>query len=94
MHGASRLQALRLIIFPLVAPSLLAAVMMMFAIDSRERVTSLLLAPAGTQTVAIFICRQFEQGSVGQRMAMATLTLLATLLLMLAAQRLVNRSSW
>lgn len=93
VHGASRLQALRLIVLPLVAPSLLAAMMMVFAVASRELVTSLILAPAGTQTVAIFIWRQFEQGSVGQGMAMATLTLLASLSLMLAALALVRRQS-
>jgi iron(III) transport system permease protein len=84
-------QALRLIVLPLVAPSLLAAMMMVFAVASRELVTSLLLAPAGTQTVAIFIWRQFEQGSVGQGMAMATLTLCASLSLMLAATVLMRR---
>jgi iron(III) transport system permease protein len=78
-------------VLPLVAPSLLAAMMMVFAVASRELVTSLLLAPAGTQTVAIFIWRQFEQGSVGQGMAMATLTLLASLSLMLAATTLMRR---
>lgn len=93
VHGASRLQALRLIVLPLVAPSLLAAMMMVFAVASRELVTSLILAPAGTQTVAIFIWRQFEQGSVGQGMAMATLTLLASLSLMLAALALLRRQS-
>lgn len=92
VHGASRLQALRLIVLPLVTPSLLAAMMMVFAVASRELVTSLLLAPAGTQTVAIFIWRQFEQGSVGQGMAMATLTLFASLSLMLAALGLLRRS--
>lgn len=91
VHGASRLQALRLVVFPLVAPSLLAAMMMVFAIASRELVTSLLLAPAGTQTVALFIWRQFEQGSVGQGMAMATVTLFATLALMLGATALLRR---
>lgn len=93
VHGASRLQALRLIVLPLVAPSLLAAMMMVFAVASRELVTSLILAPAGTQTVAIFIWRQFEQGSVGQGMAMATLTLFASLSLMLAALALLRRQS-
>ncbi|WP_245840236.1 ABC transporter permease [Pantoea rwandensis] len=91
VHGASRLQALRLIVLPLVAPSLIAAMMMVFAVASRELVTSLLLAPAGTQTVAIFIWRQFEQGSVGQGMAMATVTLFASLTLMLGATVLVRR---
>lgn len=70
---------------PLVSPALLAAMLMVFAIASRELVTSLLLAPAGTQTVSVFIWRQFEQGSVGQGMAMATLTLVTGLLLMLSA---------
>ncbi|MBZ6402121.1 MAG: ABC transporter permease subunit [Kalamiella piersonii] len=92
VHGASRLQALRLVVFPLVSPSLLAAMMMVFAVASRELVTSLLLAPAGVQTVALFIWRQFEQGSVGQGMAMATLTLIATLALMLGATALLQRS--
>ncbi len=62
VHGASPLQALRLIVLPLVFPALLAAMLMVFAVASRELVTSLLLSPAGTQTVAVFIWRQFEQG--------------------------------
>ncbi|MEH8708219.1 ABC transporter permease [Klebsiella quasipneumoniae] len=93
VHGASPLQALRLIVLPLVFPALLAAMLMVFAVASRELVTSLLLAPAGTQTVAVFIWRQFEQGSVGQGMAMASLTLLTGLLLMLTALALMHRST-
>ncbi|WP_313105083.1 ABC transporter permease [Pseudescherichia vulneris] len=91
VHGASALQALRFIVMPLVFPAMLAAMLMVFAIASRELVTSLLLSPAGTQTVAVFIWRQFEQGSVGQGMAMATLTLLAGLLLMLTALAIMQR---
>ncbi|WP_312226682.1 iron ABC transporter permease [Pseudescherichia sp.] len=91
VHGASALQALRFIVMPLVFPAMLAAMLMVFAIASRELVTSLLLSPAGTQTVAVFIWRQFEQGSVGQGMAMATLTLLAGLILMLTALAIMQR---
>ncbi|HDZ1081834.1 TPA: iron ABC transporter permease [Klebsiella pneumoniae] len=91
VHGASPLQALRLIVLPLVFPALLAAMLMVFAVASRELVTSLLLSPAGTQTVAVFIWRQFEQGSVGQGMAMASLTLLTGLVLMLTALALMQR---
>jgi len=91
VHGASALQALRFIVMPLVFPAMLAAMLMVFAIASRELVTSLLLSPAGTQTVAVFIWRQFEQGSVGQGMAMASLTLLAGLLLMLTALAIMQR---
>lgn len=93
VHGASALQALRWIVLPLVFPAMLAAMLMVFAIASRELVTSLLLAPAGTQTVAVFIWRQFEQGSVGQGMAMATLTLVVGLALMLSALALMQRSA-
>lgn len=92
VHGASAFQALRYIVMPLVSPALLAAMLMVFAIASRELVTSLLLAPAGTQTVSVFIWRQFEQGSVGQGMAMATLTLVTGLLLMLSALRIMQRT--
>lgn len=91
VHGASALQALRFIVMPLVFPAMLAAMLMVFAIASRELVTSLLLSPAGTQTVAVFIWRQFEQGSVGQGMAMATLTLLTGLILMLTALAIMQR---
>lgn len=93
VHGAGSLQALRYIIFPLVSPSLLAAMLMVFAIASRELVTSLLLAPAGTQTVAVFIWRQFEQGSVGQGMAMASIALTLSLTLMLAAMALLQKQA-
>ena len=93
VHGASALQALRFIVLPLVFQAMLAAMLMVFAIASRELVTSLLLAPAGTQTVAVFIWRQFEQGSVGQGMAMATLTLITGLALMLTALAIMQRST-
>ncbi len=93
VHGSSALQALRFIVLPLVSPAMLAAMLMVFAIASRELVTSLLLAPAGTQTVSVFIWRQFEQGSVGQGMAMATLTLLTGLVLMLTALGIMQRTT-
>nr|WP_314425061.1 iron ABC transporter permease [uncultured Erwinia sp.] len=91
VHGASQFQALRYIVLPLVFPSLLAAMLMVFAIGSRELVTSLLLAPAGMQTVSVFIWRQFEQGSVGQGMAMATIAITTGLILMLTALALMQR---
>ncbi|WP_188474000.1 ABC transporter permease [Hafnia psychrotolerans] len=92
VHGASAAQALWRILLPLVFPSLLAAMMMVFAVASRELVTSLLLAPAGVQTVSVFVWRQFEQGSVGDGMAMASIAVLISLSLMLAAVRLQTRN--
>jgi len=91
VHGASAWAALRHIVLPLVFPSLLAAMLMVFAIASRELVTSLLLAPAGTQTVSVFIWRQFEQGSVGQGMAMASIAMGTGLALMLTALAILQR---
>lgn len=91
VHGASNLMALRLIVLPLIFPSMLAAMLMVFAIALRELVTSLLLAPAGTQTVSVFVWRQFEQGSVGQGMAMASVAMLTGLLLMLLALGILQR---
>lgn len=75
VHGASTAVVLWRIVLPLVMPSLLAAMVLVFAVASRELVASLLLAPAGMQTVAVFVWRQFEQGSLGQGMAMALITM-------------------
>lgn len=85
VHGASAAAALRRIVLPLVLPGLSAAMLMVFAVASRELVTSLLLAPAGVQTVSVFVWRQFEQGSVGEGMAMAAVAVGVSLALMLAA---------
>lgn len=93
VHGASAITTLRLILFPLVLPSLLAAMMLVFAVASRELVSSLLLAPAGMQTVSIFVWRQFEQGSIGSGMAMACIAVLISLSLMLCAQWVQGRYS-
>ncbi|CAI0783069.1 Sulfate transport system permease protein CysW [Serratia proteamaculans] len=93
VHGASPLQALRLIMLPLVFPSLLAAAMLVFAVSVRELVTSLLLSPAGVQTVSVFVWRQFEQGSVGDGMAMASVAVVLSLTVMLLAMRLHQRHS-
>jgi iron(III) transport system permease protein len=91
VHGASAHAALARITLPLTLPSLAAAMLMVFAVASRELVTSLLLAPAGVQTVSIYVWTQFEQGSVGAGMAMATIAALASLMLMLAGLRLQRR---
>ena len=76
---------------PLVLPALAASMLMVFAVASRELVTSLLLAPAGVQTVSIYVWRQFEQGSVGEGMAMATVAVAASLTRMLGASAIRRR---
>ena len=89
VHGASA--RARRIVLPLVLPALAASMLMVFAVASRELVTSLLLAPAGVQTVSIYVWRQFEQGSVGEGMAMATVAVAASLTLMLGASAIRRR---
>lgn len=79
--GASGMTALRRILLPLVGPSLVSAMLLVFAVASRELVASILVAPVGVQTVATFIWRQFEQGSIGLGMAMAFLAIVLTTLL-------------
>lgn len=76
--GADQMQALRHIILPLMAPSLIAAMMLVFAIASRELVASIMLAPAGLRTVGTFVFAQFEQGSVQTGMAMSVIAITIT----------------
>ncbi|WP_345250709.1 iron ABC transporter permease [Pigmentiphaga soli] len=91
VHGAGGATAMMRVLLPLLAPSLAAAMLLVFAVASRELVASLLLAPTGVQTVALFIWRQFEQGSVGQGMAMSVVTVVATTALTGTAIGLLRR---
>lgn len=78
VHGAAMHQVMRRIILPLTAPALISSMLIVFAIASRELVNSLLLAPSGVQTVSIYIWQQFEQGSIGDGMAMGVVTVLVS----------------
>ncbi|MGV6874810.1 ABC transporter permease [Pseudochelatococcus sp. B33] len=78
VFGASPLTAFRRILLPLVLPSLIAAMLLVFAVATRELVASILLAPVGMATISTFIWRQFDQGSVGLGMAMSAVTILIT----------------
>ena len=52
--------------------------LLVFAVASRELVASVIVAPVGMATVATFIWRQFEQGSVGLGMAMSGIAIVVT----------------
>ncbi len=90
--GAGALTTFRRILLPLVLPSLASAMLLVFALASRELVASIVLAPVGMQTIATFIWRQFEQGSIGLGMAMAFVTIIITTLIPLAFLALLRRS--
>jgi iron(III) transport system permease protein len=90
--GATPLIAFRRVVLPLILPSLIAAMLLVFAVASRELVASLLVAPVGMLTIGSFIWQQFEQGSVGVGMAMSAIAIAITtsipLAVMLTARRL------
>ncbi|MBB3316469.1 iron(III) transport system permease protein [Rhizobium sp. BK181] len=92
VFGASGVTAFRRILLPLVFPSLASAMLLVFALASRELVASVVVAPVGMQTIATFIWRQFEQGSIGLGMAMAFIAILITTLLPLLLLTLFRRS--
>mgnify|MGYP005850975127 CR=1 FL=1 len=77
--GASTPRMFLRVVLPLIAPALVAAMLMVFAVAARELVATVLLAPVGVRTVALFVWRQFEQGSVGLGMAMASVAIAVTM---------------
>lgn len=79
--GANSFTTFRRIMLPLIAPSLVTAMLLVFAVATRELVASVLIAPVGMQTISTFIWRQFEQGSVGLGMAMAFIAIVITTLI-------------
>ncbi len=79
--GANSFTTFRRIMLPLIAPSLITAMLLVFAVATRELVASILIAPVGMQTISVFIWRQFEQGSVGLGMAMAFIAIIITTLI-------------
>jgi iron(III) transport system permease protein len=91
VFGATSSVAFRRILLPLILPSLSAAMLLVFAVASRELVASILVAPVGMQTTATYIWRQFEQGSVGLGMAMAFIVILITTFLPLCVLGLMGR---
>ncbi|WP_319528807.1 iron ABC transporter permease [uncultured Cohaesibacter sp.] len=81
VSGAGALHAFTRIVFPLILRSMVTAMILVFAVASRELVASLLVAPVGFQTIAVYIWQQFDQGSVGLGMAMAFCAILITTLI-------------
>jgi len=91
--GSGPLKAFVRIVFPLILPSMVTAMILVFAVASRELVASILVAPVGFQTIAVFIWQQFDQGSAGLGMAMAFCAVLITTLIPLALISLLRWAS-
>lgn len=93
VFGAGPIKAYVRIVLPVILPSLITSMILVFAVASRELVASLLVAPVGFQTIAVYIWRQFDQGSVGLGMAMALCAIIITTLIPLALIALLKRHS-
>lgn len=91
VFGATPMVAFRRILLPLILPSLMASMLLVFAVATRELVASIIVAPVGLQTISTYIWRQFEQGSVGLGMAMAFLTIVITTLIPLIVLSLLGK---
>ncbi|MCB1490310.1 MAG: iron ABC transporter permease [Rhodobiaceae bacterium] len=91
VHGASAGRAAWRVMVPLVAPSVLVAMLLVFTVAARELVASLLVAPVGTDTIGTYIWRQFDQGSVGEGMAVAFIAIIATTLIPMALLSAMRR---
>lgn len=78
--GASRLQAIRLVLLPLLSPAIFASVMVVFATSADDFVISSFLSTgASTETVPIKIYSGARAGSTPALNALATVMLLITL---------------
>ncbi len=91
VSGAGNGRVLRRVLLPLMAPNLIVAMLLVFAIASRELVTSIMLAPPGLQTVSIYVFRQFEQGSPGAGMALSVLAIFSSTAVLVALAVLRRR---
>ncbi|HEY4135870.1 MAG TPA: iron ABC transporter permease [Alphaproteobacteria bacterium] len=78
VSGAGMGMTLWRILLPLIAPNLIVAMLLVFAIASRELVASIMLAPSGMRTVATYVFNQFAQGLPGAGMALSVLAIFSS----------------
>ncbi|MFN4282134.1 MAG: ABC transporter permease [Alphaproteobacteria bacterium] len=91
VSGAGVGRTLWKILLPLIAPNLMVAMLLVFAIASRELVASIMLAPSGMRTVATFVFNQFAQGSPGLGMALSVLAIFSSTAILVAMSALYKK---
>ncbi len=84
--GARRSTIFLQIVLPRLRPALIAAWVTTFIVCMRELVASILLLPPGADVTATYIFNQFEQGDIAMAMAMATVTILLSTVVLAAFQ--------
>jgi iron(III) transport system permease protein len=87
VSGAGMGLTLWKILLPLIAPNLLIASLLVFAIASRELVASVMLAPSGMKTVATYVFNQFGQGSPGLGMALSVIAIFSSTAILVVLAR-------
>jgi iron(III) transport system permease protein len=91
MSGAAFLRRLRTILLPLLAPSVAAGAILVFLTALNELTLSILLWSSGNETLGIVVFSLEQGGDNLSAAALAVLTVVATILLMLIAGRLAGR---
>ncbi len=84
--GAGRRAVFTRIVLPRLRPALMAAWLTTFIVCMRELVASILLLPPGVDVTATYIFNQFEQGDIAMAMAMATVTILLSTIVLVGFQ--------
>lgn len=88
VFGGREPYILRRIVVPLLASGMLAGWMMTFTISFRELVASLMILPPSMRTTATYIYSEFEQGNLSLGMAMAVISVVFNLLMLLCISRI------
>lgn len=92
ISGAREITVIFKILAPLLGPISLAAGFIVFAISTRELVSSIMLAPPGVETVATYVFHQFDQGSLNAGMAMSLVAIIVSGTIIVVGQRLQKRN--
>jgi iron(III) transport system permease protein len=90
VSGASLFRTLRKIVFPLLAPGLMAGWIYVFIVSIRELASSLLLYSPGNQVLSILIWEEYQNGSIGGLAAVGTM-LIASLVVFVAVMLAISR---
>jgi len=91
--GAHRIQAMRLILLPLIRPGLLAAFLLVFIPALTELSATILLYTGGTETIAVAIYRLNDLGQIEVVSALSVCTIAVILLVSLALRWLAGRGA-
>lgn len=91
--GAGKFQVYLKILMPLIWPGILAGWAMTFTIAFRELVGALMVMPPSMKVISTYIYSQFEQGDAGQGMAMALISVVITIAILIVVNIFGNKNN-